>query len=166
MSKLPSVINKRSLAEKIDEALDIETEIDDPNGGKMNMPDSLKESIQMQNVADTIADHVSQVSINIPEIESSTLSYGSGDTGRQTQLYLQPSGSVTKDELRSIASDLNMILEEVFPAPYLVGITHENSIDDEGYPVETDEFSLFLVYRVRTSSKPSPPSGDSTEVIS
>lgn len=165
MSKLLPVIDNRTLAEKLDEAMDVDTKVRDPSGGKMDMPDSVKKSAQEKNVADTIADHISEVAINISEVESTTLSYGSGDTGRQSQLYLTPRDNVSKENLVNIASELNMILESIFPIPFLVGVTHGNSIDKDGYSTETDDFHLFLVYRARTASNPTPPAGESTEVI-
>lgn len=165
MSNLPSVMNTKSLEDRIKRATDIDTSVEAPDGGKMELPESAKQSVLETNVSDTLAEYVSEVSVKLPEIRESKLMYGSGDSGRQSQLYLKPEENISKDRMRDIARDLDMILESIFPSQYLVGITHGNTIDDNGKPVETDDFSVFLVYRARTVSSPSKPSGGSTEII-
>lgn len=166
MSGLPSVLDRKALGEKLDEAMNVDLDITGKDGDPMDVPQSVKESVRSRNVCDTIAEHISQVAVDIPEIESSTLAYGSGDTGRQSKLYLTPSDNVSKDKLREIAGELDVILGELFPEEYLLGITHGTSIDNDGTLVETDVYSLFLVYRTRSATSPSEPAGDSTEVIS
>lgn len=165
MSNLPSLINVKTLEDRIEEAVDIDATVESPDGGEMELPESVKKSIMETNVSDTLADYISERAVEIPEIRETKLMYGSGDSGRQSQLYLKPESDVSKDKLRKIARELDMILDSVFPSRYLVGITHGNSVDDEGKPAESDEFYVFLVYRARTSSRPSKPAGESTEVI-
>lgn len=165
MSNLPSVIDMKSLEDRLDEATDIDESIESPDGGEMDLPESVKQSILETNISDALADYISEKAVEMPEIRETKLMYGSGDTGRQSQLYLKPEQGVSKDQMRKIGRDLDMILDAVFPSQYLVGITHGNTVDDEGKPAETDEFSVFLVYRARTASRPSKPAGDSTEVL-
>ena len=165
MSKLPSLINIQTLEDRIENAVNIDTSVESPDGGEMELPESVKESIIETNISDTLADYISERAVEIPEFRETKLMYGSGDSGRQSQLYLKPKYNVSKKEMREIARELNIILESLFPSQYLVGITHGNSIDDEGKPTETDQFYVFLVYRARTASKPSKPAGNSTEVI-
>lgn len=160
------VIEEPSLKQKIHEALEIESNsISNPDGEDIDLSDSLKKQIKVRNVADTIADHFSKALVNHSDIKSSELSYGSGDTGRQSQLYFEPYDSVSKAELLVIAEKLNILLEEIFPTDYYLGIRHGFTIDEDGYPVETDSFSLFLVYNVRSHGGPSKPAGEKTIVL-
>lgn len=165
MSKLPAILDEKTLSDKLEEAIEIEADLEDADGDSMELPENVKKSIQMQNIADTITEHISQVAVKIPEIESTELMFGSGDSGRQTQLYLKPHQDVSKDELRDIGQDLKMLLDGIFPMDFLVGISHKNTVDEDGYPDETDDFHLFLVYKARTVGKPSKPVGESTEIL-
>lgn len=164
MNTLPQVVDQRTIVEKVEEATDVSLEIENPDGEIMDVPEGVVESVQIRNVSDTIVEHLSQVAPQLSKIKKSTLSFGSGDSGRQSQLYLQPFGEVSKDELRIIAEDIDELLDKVFPTDYLVGIKHGMTID-EGYPKETDELFIFVVYNVRSHGRVSRPPGASTEVV-
>lgn len=165
MSEVPVPVESDSLEDKIEEALDIDAQFKGPDGEEMEMPESVLSSIRTQNVADAIAEHVSEISVQHDLVESTTLDYGSGDTGRQSKLNLHPSESVKKTEIREMAKKLDIILDEIFPVEYLIGIQHEFTVDQGGYPVETSDYSLFLAYQVRSHGSPSKPPGESTELI-
>lgn len=166
MSHLPAVIDPESLEDRIEDAVDVDATFQSPDGSEINLSESVRKSIIHQNISDELADYISECAVQIDVIRETKLMYGSGDTGRQSQLYLRPNPSVSKKELRRVANELNIILNPVFPSEYLVGITHKNYVDDDGEPAESDEFYVFLVYTARTTSKPSKPPGESTEVIS
>lgn len=123
MSNLPSVIDIKNLEDRLDEATDIDESIESPDGGEMELPESAKQSILETNVSDALADYISDRAVEMPEVRETKLMYGSGDTGRQSQLYLKPKKGVSKDQMREIGRDLDMILEAVFPSQYSVGIT-------------------------------------------
>lgn len=165
MSHLPTVINQEVLENKIEDAVDIDATVQSRDGSETKLPESVRKSIIDRNISDAIAEYISECAVKMPIIRETKLVFGSGDTGRQSQLYLKPNPSVSKEELREVANELNVILDQVFPSEYLVGITHKNYSDDDGHPAESDEFYIFLVYTARTASKPSRPTGESTEVM-
>jgi hypothetical protein len=125
MSNLPSILDTTTLEQKLENAIEIDEEIENPDGTKTKIPDSVRKQMQMKNVADTLAEYISETSMRLPEIRTTELMFGSGETGRQSQLYLKPEPDVSKDEVRDIAFDLKNILNSVFPMEFLVGITVE-----------------------------------------
>jgi hypothetical protein len=165
MSNLPSVLDIQTLEERLEDAMNVDEVIENPDGSKTEIPKEVKKNIQIRNVADSLTEYISEASLKLPIVESTELMFGSGDTGRQSQLYIKPEPEVSKEELRSIARDLKNILNSVFPSEFLVGITHKNTVDEDGYPDETDQFFVFLVYNTRTRGSPQPPAGQSTEVL-
>lgn len=110
-------------------------------------------------------DHICETSVQHNDVDSASLDYGSGDTGRQSKLKIHPEDDVKKCELRDMAIMIDLILEEIFPTEFMVGIAHEFTIDNNEKPVETSEFFLFMTYQVRCHGSPSKPPGESTEVV-
>lgn len=165
MSEMPVPVEVDSLEKKIKEALDIDDKYEGADGKMKKMPENVISHTKTLRVADAIAEHISEVSIKQEQIKSTTLDYGSGDTGRQSKLKLYPDNNVEKEELRNIARVLDPILEEIFPTEYLIGIQHSFKIDENGESIETDAFFLFLAYQVRCVGSPSKPAGESTETI-
>lgn len=141
------------------EIKDIEENLD------QEMPPSVKSHIRKRDLADGIAEGLSRSGLEIPEIDHIELMYGSGDTGRGTQVIFQPTQNTTKDGLRENGEKLAELLDAIFPTDYVLFINHQMTIDD-GKPVETDEFYLELYYNVRSHGSPSPHISDRGEVIS
>jgi hypothetical protein len=149
------------LAETLKNELDFSS-MEDSIGTEI--PPEVKDHIQKQNLADTIAKGLSKSGLSIPGIKKIQLMYGSGDTGRGTQVIFEPKENTTKDELREQGEELAKILKPIFPADFVLFITHGMNIED-GKPVESNRFHLKLVYNVRTYGRPDPLISDSGEII-
>lgn len=153
------------LEKKINDAVNFDTKIEVSDGKNMTMPNSVQKSIRVSRVAETIAKHLSKKAMNLPDIESTELDYGSGDTGRQSKLCLKPIDSVDKNRLREIGQEINIIFDKIFPTDYIIGIQHEYILNEEDRFEEVDKFNLFIVYNVKSVGKPQKPAGDKTEII-
>jgi len=166
MSNLP---NEKRLLEKMKNAIrEVENEkIEYPDGDKKDLPPGAKNHLYVTKLTNTVTQHLADNMIQIPEIEETTLKFGSGDTGRQTQLILKPSDGVDKNQLRSTATRIHLLLEKLpFPTEAMIGVKHGYTGDGENDITESENFYLFLVYNVRSGySGPSKPPGEKTEVF-
>ena len=158
--------NTKELLKPLTDELQSEFGIDDIEDNlDQELPPSVKSHIQKRNLADGIAKGLSQSGLDIPGIDHIELMYGSGDTGRGTQVIFEPTNDTTKDDLREQGSKLTELLDAIFPTDYVLFINHQMTIE-EGKPVETDEFYLKLQYNVRTHGSPSPHISERGEVLS
>lgn len=171
VSNLASVLSIDVLEKKLEDAVNyepdaVEVETEDGETIESEYPETIQQSIIEDRVADTLAEYISNQAVKLQCIQDTDLSYGSGDTGRQSELHLIPTDNTSKQQLKEIGKDLTQIIKPVFPSSYKIGISHRHTIDDSGRSHETDNFSLFFAYNIRSSGSPRKPAGDSTEVLS
>lgn len=162
MSEVVTAFDARSLEEKIDEALDVELDL--PGG---SAPDHVIQDIKVSRVADTIADHMATELVMHSDLQKSEFMKGSGDTGRHSQLYFSGADGTTVDDLIEVCTDLHIILEELFPTAYYLGVGYSleyNDVDEEF--TESDEPHIFFRYNTRSAGGVSKPPGETELVLS
>lgn len=157
--------NTDELLSRIEDALDVSETIETPEGD-VSLPESSIRSIQETRLADTIAEYISEVAMKSPEIESTTFAPGSGDTGRQAKLVLDPHNDVDKSELISLGEGIDELLSKtgIFPVEYMISVAHKMGIDEEGYPSDRDEFHLCFSYCTRSRKSPQAPPTEHTRI--
>lgn len=165
MSQLP---NSKRLLNKLKNAIkEVQDEkMNNSDGEKVDIPASTKNYMIVKRMTNIITQHLADNMIQIPEIEETKLKFGSGDTGRQTQLILKPADGVDKNDLHKIATKIHLFFQELFPTKAMIGVKHSITGNEDGEIVESENFHLFVVYNVRSSSSgPSKPAGERTEVF-
>lgn len=165
---MTNVPQSKGLLNKLENCIDeVNNEtLPDANGGEKEMPQNMKNSLIIKRFTNVITQHLADNMIQVPEINETKLKFGSGDTGRQTQLILKPADGVDKNDLHSVARRIHILFEELFPTEAMIGVKHGITGDGDGNIVESDNFHLFVVYNVRSvGGGPSKPAGENTEVF-
>lgn len=165
---MSSNLKSKNLLKKLENGVkEVNNEtLPDGEGGEKEIPQHLKNSLVIKKFTNIITQHLADNMLQVPEIRETKLKFGSGDTGRQTQLILKPSEDVDKNDLHKIATKIHILFEDLFPTEAMIGVKHGITGDGDGNIVESDDFHLFVVYNVRSAGGgPSKPAGDSTEVF-
>lgn len=149
-------IRRDDLESRIKETIQ---EIEDEFNENSNIPRSHIENLKKRKVSNTIADYFAQVLMNLPNVDSTSIDYGSGDTGRQAKLSIYPNDNTTEKELEQMGNKMDAILSEIFPMDYIIGIRSDFDFDEDGHSYENNELSIFLVYQAKSHGAPQEPPG-------
>lgn len=161
---LIKVVQPQVLENKIQEATDIDPKYEDANGDMKEFDQNTKNYMIKRSVSDTLAEYIADQSIIHPMIDDKHFKIGSGHTGRASKLNLVPKDSVSMEQLKTLAEQLDEILQSGFPTDYIVGVAPAHGVDEDGYPTFSDEdYYIFLRYSVRTATPnlQAPPGEDS-----
>lgn len=156
-------VDTDNLADRIEDAVDIDTTIETKNGEK-ELDSSTLSYMKKRSLADTLADYLAEIAMESPLIDSTTFAPGSGDTGRQSVVRIKPHKDVEKDELIELGESVDDLFSKtgIFPFKYILSVAHKMGIDEEGYPSDKDEFYLCFAYSARTRSGPQKPATQHT----